>query len=362
MQSRILVVIAFAASSACSSGIGPAPETAPASGSLPYEGMLRVTPDPVRVADTLEGCVRSSVLRFENTGSDSVLRIDRVETANDTLRVAGDFPLDISAGRSRFVDLHFVPAEAGDASGSIEIFTAESPLAAYRLEVIAVATERRDVRESLRPLDLVVVLDVSTTMGTLPRLRDAVRQLFDSVPAAGGDLRIGLTTFVNDVLVHGGGAFLDPAEFLRELDTQLDPDTGTPDFDLPRHQMNFDFPENSLAALYRSATEFPFRRDARRALLLITDDTFLEPPAVFSDGTPATASYAQVASALEEHGVRLVSIHVRARGRGLSSNVDGEPSLVSRTGGTWREFSDVTSSEQGLSGLLLDLAVGRSCD
>lgn len=362
MDRRILVIVTMLVATACASATGPTPETTPVSGDLPYDGPLRVRPDPVRVPDTTVGCVRSSVIRLENSASDAALRIERIETPNDALRVTGDFPLNLPAGESRFVDLHFLPARAGDGSGEIDIVTADVPLAPVRLEAIAVAVERPETPNDPGPLDLVLVLDVSTTMGTIPRLRSAVEQLFDFASREDGDVRIGLTSFVNDVWVHGGGVFLDREAFLRELDAQLDPDTGTPDFALPRHQLNFDFPENSLGALYRSAIEFPFRRVARRVLFLVTDDTFLEPPAVFSDGTPASVSFAQVASALEERGLRLVSVHASARGRGLSSNYEGEPSLASRTGGSWREFADVTSSEQGLSGLLVDLAAGWSCN
>lgn len=361
MDRRILAIVAILVSTACANASGPPSETMQASEDLRYDGPLRVTPDPVRFPDTTVGCVRSSVLRLDNSSPDVGIQIVRFETANDALRVTGDVPLDIPEGESRFVDLHFFPTRAGDGSGEIDIVTADVPQAPVRLEAIAVAVERPETPNDPGPLDLVLVLDVSTTMGTTPRLRDAVEQLFEFVSRNDGDVRIGLTSFVNDVWVHGGGNFLDRRELLEELDSQLDPDTGTPAFDLPRHQLNFDFPENTLAALYRSATEFPFRRETRRILFLVTDDTFLEPPTVFSDGNTATVSYAQVASALEERGLRLVSIHASARGRGLSSNYEGEASLVSRTGGSWRELAEVTSSDRGVGGLLVDLATGWSC-
>ncbi len=362
MDRHLLAMALIFVSFACASETGPEPGAAPVSAVLAYDGPLRVTPAPVRVPDTFAGCVRSLILRLENSASDDAVQIERVETPNDALRVTGEFPLRIPAGESRFIDLHFRPTAAGDGSGRIDIVTADARWEPYRLETIAVGIEPPEAPADPGPVDLVFVLDVSTTMGTMPRLRDAVVQLFDFVESDGRDVRVGLTSFVNDVLLHDGGAFLDRSAFLRELDAQLDPVTGAPDLDLPRHQLNFDFPENSLGALYRAATEYSFRPEARRTLLLITDGAFLEPPEVYSDGTPATVSFLEVGSILDERGVELVSIHSNTTGRGLSSNYDGEPSLVSRTGGTWRELADIASSEQGLDDLLLRLAAGWSCD
>lgn len=362
MDRHLVAAAAVLIAVACASPPPPPPDETPAGEALLYDGPLQVTSDPLRIPDTFVGCARSSVLRLDNASADTSVRVDRIETRNDSLRVSGALPLEIPAGERRFVDLHFLPDEPGDESGSIEIVTAEAPRTPIRLEALAVAIARPPAPDDPGPLDLVVVLDVSTTMGTMPRLRQAIGEFFDFIQQRDGDVRIGLTSFVNDVHLHREAAFLDREALFQELDSQLDPDTGTPNFDLPRHQLNFDFAENSLGALFRSATEFPFRREARRVLLLITDDTFLEPPAVFSDGIPARVSYAQVADALAERGIQLVSVHASARGRGLSSNADGATSLVNQTGGSWHEFADVTSNEHGLGTLLTDLASGRSCD
>jgi hypothetical protein len=304
--------------------------------------------------------VRSTVLQLENTSSDAAVRIERIETPDDAFRVHGEFPLRVPPGSTRFVDLHFRPDAAGDRSSPIRIVTDDARWAPVRLEAIAVAVEPPETRADPGPVDLVLVLDVSTTMGTMPRLREAVVGLFDFIESDGLDVRIGLVSFVNDVLVHESGAFVDRTTFLRELDGQFDPQTGAPNLDLPRHQLNFDFPENSLGALYRAATEFPFRRDARRALLLVTDGSYLEPPAVFSDGTPAV-SLAQTGSALEDRGIRLVAIQASASGRGLSASSDGEPSLVSRSGGTWVELADVASGDPAFGEVLIDIAGGLRC-
>lgn len=212
---------------------------------------------------------------------------------------------------------------------------------------------------TLPPLDLVFVLDISTTMDELADLRGAILHLFELAPKSGLDVRMGLTSFGNDVVVHGDGAFLDRASFTRELDSQLL--DGGPNPDLPRQLLNFDYPENILDALYRAATRFDFRPGARRYLLLMTDDTFREPPEVFSDGTPATFSYREVSEQLRDSGVRLFSVHDSRKGRGLSSSYRGEPSLVEATDGMWFDLEAVESGALDLDALLVDLASGPRC-
>ena len=193
-------------------------------------------------------------------------------------------------------------------------------------------------------------------------LREAIRGLVEFVDVHDLDVQLGLTTFENDVITHGDGRFLAADEFFGELDSQLVEGTWVPDPELPRQLLNFDLPENTLGALQRSLRDFDFRPGSRRVFVLMTDDTFLEPPAVFSDGTPALASYAEVARALRENEVRLVSVHASARGEGLSSDHAGSPSLVTATRGTWFELADVSSGALALDALLADVVAGGACE
>jgi hypothetical protein len=86
----------------------------------------------------------------------------------------------------------------------------------------------------------------------------------------------------------------------------------------------------------------------------MTDDTYLEPPAVFSDGSRVIHSYSEVAWALTERDISLFSVNASAKGRGLSSDHEGEPSLVERTGGEWLELGNVrTASLEQMLGALL---------
>jgi hypothetical protein len=91
----------------------------------------------------------------------------------------------------------------------------------------------------------------------------------------------------------------------------------------------------------------------------MTDDTFLEPPGVFSDGNEVMHSYADVEAVLAEQRVNVFSVHVGEKGRGLSAPHAGRPPLVESTGGTWRDLSSTRSDS--LERMLRDLLTRPDC-
>ena len=328
-------------------------------------GGLRISPNPAVFENTLVGCQRTLALELANASAENPLQVTEIAFPNGNLTLQATLPLLLEAGATAAALLRFAPITAGDWSGDISIDTSEEPAPTYHLAATAVGLERPLTAADLaraEPLDLVFVLDVSTTMDEMAQLRVAMGELFDFIEANDLDVRFGLTTFENDVVVHGSAEFLTREAFFRELDTQLVEGSWVPDPELPRQLINFDLPENILDALYRSATGFDFRPEARRAFLLMTDDTFLEAPASFSDGTPASVTYREVLIILAAHDVRLLSVHRSAKGRGLSSDYRGQPSLVAANDGTWFELADVASGALPLDALLADLVVGAACD
>lgn len=361
---RGLGALAALALAGCAAGgpkpAGPAAAPAPAG----HGGALVAAPDPAAFADTRIGCTRTLPLVLANARAEGAVAVTGIANPHPALRPVAALPLAIPAGARRTVDLHFVPDAPGDASGELAIATDEPGGQPLRVAVTARGVARDDLAPAARPgpVDLVVVLDVSTTMAGAAGVRGAVAAAFERAAAAGVDARLGLVTFVNDLRVHGGGAFLERDALLAELDGELDPDTGAPDPDGPRQLLNFDFEENALDALHAAATRFAWRADARRIALLVTDASFREPPAVFSDGTPARWSFAEVARALGQAGVRLVSVNPAASGRGLSSSHGEEASLVARTGGSWFDLADVRRGAPALDEILPDLVTGRRCD
>ncbi len=360
MRHRLLLLAGLALAGCAT---GPVDTTPQAPGG--YSGSLRITPNPVLFEDTPVGCEGSVALTLQNVASEAGIVVASVTAPNGSLRVSGTLPMALPAGGESTLELRFVPGTSGDWSGIVRFTTAEGGVARYPLQVQAVAEEpvldQIDMAE-VQPLDLVFVLDISTTMYEMTSLRKAIASIFDFVEAQGVDARFGLTTFENDVLVHRQGAFLEREEFFRELDSQLVEGQWIPNPQLPRQLLNFDLQENMLDALHRSATSFDFREGARRYLLLMTDDTFLEAPAVFSDGTPALHTYSEVATTLASREMRLFAVHASKNGQGLSSDYGEQSSLVSLTEGNWFELSAVSSGRLTLDTLLSDLVVGSSCN
>jgi hypothetical protein len=322
---------------------------APAVAPEPPVRSLRVQPDPIAFADTFVGCARSIPVEVANANATRTLTVTEVSSSSPAFRLHGASGLTLAPGEARTLEARFTPAKTGRMKGRFDLVTDEVSQRRYRVAHAAVGIE-----PPLRPLDLVFVLDVSTTMDEIAMLRGALERIFDTIDSESLDVRMGLTTFENDVIVHGRGASLERPAFFRELDSQLVSGSWIPDSSLPRQLLNFELEENLLDALHRSAAEFDFRPAARRYLFVMTDDTFLEPPAVFSDGNPVIHSYAEVASELTARGIGLFSVHVGAKGRGLSSDHEGQLSLIEQTGGAWRDISAVRPDtlEQMLDELL----------
>ena len=329
-----------------------------------YVGNLKVVPSPFEFPDTVAGCSRSKTMLLENRSETEPLVLTEALPPSGALRLSARFPITLSPGERRGLEIQFAPREAGDGSGTLDFATDEAGGTVFRLPLRAVALappESGDSQE-IAALDLVFVLDVSTTMNEMASLRTGMQGLFDAIEANDLDVRFGLTTFVNDVIVHRDGEFLDRDAFFSEFDSQLVQGEWVPDGTRPRQLANFDFEENSLTALQRSAREFAFRRGARRYILLMTDATFKEAPGTFSDGSRAYASFSEVTRTLEEEEIRLFAVLDGASGAGIASGYRGRPSLVSATGGTWFELAEVDSGALTLDSLLTGLLTAPACD
>ncbi len=361
MRSPIPFLLAAFLLLSCAAG-DPAPSATDPATAASYDGALRVRPDPVSLQATQLGCARSLVLDLENTSSEAAIVVASIEGATG-VDVRIELPATLGPGEHRFADLEFSPEALGPWSAVIRITTSEAGGSRYLLPASADVLEPkpRDLDE-LEPLDLVLVLDISTSMVEMANLRGALTGLFDVIAARNLDVHFGLVTFANDVRMHGEGRPLDREQLFAELDSQLLPGSWVPDPELPRQLLNFDFPENVLGALHRAATDFAFREGSRRYVLLMTDATFLEPPAVFSDGTPARWDYDEVAEALVSQQIRLFSVNARDAGAGLSSNYEGRETLVTRTRGGAFEIAAVSGGELTLDTVLSDLVSGLTCD
>ncbi|MFO0711114.1 MAG: hypothetical protein U0353_14800 [Sandaracinus sp.] len=194
------------------------------------------------------------------------------------------------------------------------------------------------------PLDVVFVLDVSTSMEeSLDALRAGIGDVWTAASALSPDPRFSLVVFVDDALaVNGCTPFASVDELRAGFDTwrAFCASNESP----VSHAYNTDFPENSMDALYTAATTCTFREGATRIVVHVTDDTFFERPAVFSDSVTCQHTYDEVARAYVAFELRLASFHDTAdHPEGFSAPYRGGASLVDRTGGASFSFDDVVS-------------------
>lgn len=198
------------------------------------------------------------------------------------------------------------------------------------------------------PIDLVFVIDVSTSMGNvLSDLAAGLRDVWNGAQHLCSNLEVRLVVFVDDALVANDGmAYANADEFLADFWAYVAAGDRSP----VSHVANQDTPENSLDALYLAAESTPWRADSTRIVVHATDDSFREPPYEFSSvgpgtGVPAVHTYAETVAALTSHEVRVgtfaplrgycddASFPDPSAARGYSSPYNGMPSIADATGG-----------------------------
>ena len=112
--------------------------------------------------------------------------------------------------------------------------------------------------EQGRPVDIVVVFDVTESMGPfIDGMKEAAIDFADRLAKANRDYRLGLVTF-EDYVIRDERVFTRSAREFKGWVGGLRPAGGG------------DIPENSLDAMLL-ASRFPFRPDAQAVLILITD-------------------------------------------------------------------------------------------
>jgi len=159
-------------------------------------------------------------------------------------------------------------------------------------------------------VDVVFVMDVSTTMGTfLGTLANEMAAV--DLALAAYDLpsapHYGLAVFVDDAaLVNAGLPYADAAALQTDF-------TFWSNFTAGNQQVsgagsNSTFAENSLDALTVAATDFSWRPSETTVRIIIhtTDDTFWDGPTT-GNGLPIVNSYADTVSALQAQQVRVYS-------------------------------------------------------
>ncbi len=143
-------------------------------------------------------------------------------------------------------------------------------------------------------IDVVLVLDVSSSMGfVLDKLEAEMGKVVTASNALKSGAHFGLVLFVDNVLVdttgdqsggkvHTGSATL--ATGFRGAKATYTANNRNPgDGPGGPTTQNPICEENALDALHDAATEFPWRSNAARVVIIVTDDTFLERPDNYGD-------------------------------------------------------------------------------
>ncbi len=153
-------------------------------------------------------------------------------------------------------------------------------------------TLQKDTSGGVNALDLVFVLDVTGSMGgTIEGVKNNIIEFADSLKKRGVDYRLGMVTFLD--IIENAYDFTSDVNVFKQL------------VSLQNAHGGGDAPENSLDALFR-ATQYPFRNEANRVIIWITDITYHE-----SNGVTARTK-SQVVNALLNSDVTVHAIGPQA--------------------------------------------------
>lgn len=223
------------------------------------------------------------------------------------------------------------------------------------------------------PIDLVFVLDVSTSMADeFVHLHDGIASIFAAADALTTDHTFAIVVFVDDVLaVDGCGQWDSAAALQAEFDhwRTFCSSNGEPGGSAGQ---NGDCEENSLDALYAAATMCTWRPGATHVVIHVTDDTFLERPASFFNGTPVDHTYGEVSDALVAAQIRVgafAQLTPAACGAGTSSNTaqgflspyHGAMSLPDATGGRAWDIAQVRSGALDMATAINEMVAAEHC-
>jgi len=216
------------------------------------------------------------------------------------------------------------------------------------------------------PLDIVLVVDVSTSMASdIAAIRAGIGSVWDAAHALTEDTQISMVVFVDDVLAVDAsqpplstGGHCVPFASASDIETHLvawQMFCATNQSPVS-HIQNHDCAENSLDAIM-VATACPVRTGSTRVILHVTDDTFAERPAVlsgaFGGGVRVQFNFVETLTMLTDHQYH-VGVFAESGvgddcgagrspdvGRGFSGPYGGMLSLPDATGGHFWDLRQV---------------------
>ncbi|MFO7564038.1 MAG: vWA domain-containing protein [Enhygromyxa sp.] len=227
--------------------------------------------------------------------------------------------------------------------------------------------------ECLEDVDIVFVMDVSTTMGPFfDKLEAEIGAVHDALMAY--DLpnppHYGLAVFVDDFkLVNAGVPYTDidalAADFAYWNNfTSSNQQTSGGGF-------NNTWTENSLDALYAAAGGFQWRPPSSTLRMIIhtTDDTFWNGPTV-GNNIQILRSYPEVVDILQANEIRMFTFAAHIGGQsgtddvsmGFFTDFQGQPPIPTQTGGAAYNIDEVLAGAVSLAQAINDSVEDSYCE
>jgi hypothetical protein len=222
-------------------------------------------------------------------------------------------------------------------------------------------------------IDVVFVMDVSTTMGPfLDTLADQMLVVDQAIAAL--DLpsppQYGLVVFVDDFALLGKGQPYADAAAL-QADFQMWSDFTASNSQVSGTGTNSTWPENSLDALYAAATAYAWRpaESTLRIVIHTTDDTFTEGPSSVN-GIDVLRDYPSAVEALQDQQIRVFSFTADIGGNcncedvspGWSTPYQGQTPIPEATDGARFDIDQVLGGTLDLSEAINTSIEGAVCD
>lgn len=215
-----------------------------------------------------------------------------------------------------------------------------------------------DSEDCYEHIDIVFVLDVSTSMGgMLQELEADIAEVWDAandLTELDDDTHFGLVVFVDDYLVVNDGTSVYANAAGLQTDFNYWWTHTSSNQQTQSTAQNYDWPENTIDALMAAGTDFQWRdmETTLRVVIHATDDTFLENPNSFSSGIQVQNTYAGTVQYLQDNEIRVASFAAHLGGSTGTTNVEpgfftdyvAQSSISAATSGSVFEIGQVGST------------------
>lgn len=215
--------------------------------------------------------------------------------------------------------------------------------------------------DCMQDVDIVFVMDVSTSMGPiLSTLADEILVVDEAIAALGlpNPPHYGLVVFVDDAAILNMGAPYGDVNTLRTDFMTWSAFTST-NQQVNGGNFNSTWPENSLDALFLASAGFQWRPagdDTLRMIIHTTDDTFWDGPTT-GNGLPIAHGYDEVVDSLQQGSIRTFTFASQIGGScecedvtpGWSTPYQGKPTIPEATDGSVFDLDLVLAGQLSLS-------------